>query len=73
MADHLEVSRNTVGRWLSGAGEPKRLYLRIWALRAGVPLEWIETGITPENNDGGDGSSMVNIYYLPVPSLELVA
>ena len=73
MADYLEVNRNTVSRWINDEREPKRVILRLWAMRTGVPLEWIETGVTPENNGGDDGSSMVNIYYLPTPSLECVA
>lgn len=57
MADYLEVNRNTVGRWLGGGGEPKGLYIRMWALRTGVPLEWLTTGDIKQENPspGGDG------------------
>lgn len=73
MADYLEVSRNTISRWINDEREPNRTFVRLWSLRTGVPLAWIETGVVPEDNGGGDASSMVNIYYLPTPSLELVA
>ncbi len=62
MADILEVSRNTVSGWLNGAREPKRLYLRIWAVRTGVPLKWLETGEapSPEGNGASDGAPYQN-------------
>lgn len=74
MADYLEVSRNTVSRWINDEREPNRSFVRLWALRTGVPLEWIETGNTPTDNNGGGGDEgMVNIYFLPKPTLDLVA
>ena len=72
-AAEIDISPRSVSNYESEAVSPRKLVLKAWALRTGVPLEWIETGVTPENNGGGDGSSMVNIYYLPTPSLELVA
>jgi transcriptional regulator with XRE-family HTH domain len=44
MADELGVTRQTVGRWLHERGEPRTAYLRLWALRTGVPLEWLVNG-----------------------------
>jgi transcriptional regulator with XRE-family HTH domain len=41
MADELGVTRQTIGRWLHERGEPKRGYLKLWALRTGVPLAWL--------------------------------
>ncbi len=55
MADYLGVSRNTVSNWVNGhwSTPPKRAYLRLWALRTGVPLEWLEHGeVTPANGPG---------------------
>ena len=55
MAGYLGVSRNTVSNWVNGhwATPPKRAYLRLWALRTGVPLEWLENGeVTPTNDEG---------------------
>lgn len=57
MADYLDVSRNTVSRWVNGDREPKLSTLRLWALRTGAPLDWLTTGEikqqTPPSGDGG--------------------
>lgn len=47
MAEALEVSRNTVSNYINGNTKPRKLYLREWALKTGVPLEWLETGAFP--------------------------
>lgn len=74
MADYLGVNRNTISRYINDEREPKRSVLLLWALRTGVPMEWIETGNTPTDNNGGGGDEgMVNIYFLPKPTLDLVA
>ena len=44
MADYLGVTRETVSRWVNGRSTPNRGMLRLWAMRTGVPLEWLETG-----------------------------
>jgi transcriptional regulator with XRE-family HTH domain len=42
MADEMGVSRSTVGRWLNDRGAaPKAAYLKMWALRTGVPFAWL--------------------------------
>ena len=41
MAEYLGVSRNTVSRWINGAVPPKAHVMRLWALRTGVPYEWL--------------------------------
>lgn len=74
MADYLGVNRNTVSRYINDERDPKRSILRLWALRTGVPLEWLETGNIPADNDGGGGDGgMVNIRFLAKPTLDLVA
>jgi transcriptional regulator with XRE-family HTH domain len=40
MADHLGLSRVTVGTYENGA-TPKLAVLRVWAMRTGVPLDWL--------------------------------
>lgn len=44
LADELGVHRNMVSRWETGRDEPKRLVLLAWAMRCGVPVEWLERG-----------------------------
>ena len=44
MADYLGVNRNTVSNWINGHHPPRGAYLRLWALRTGVPFEWLEHG-----------------------------
>lgn len=47
MADHLGVSRNSVGGWMSGRNLPSRATLRVWAAFVDAPLEWLESGVVP--------------------------
>ena len=44
MSAYLGVSRNTIGNYTSGRTHPKKQTLRLWAMRTGVPLRWLETG-----------------------------
>lgn len=55
MADYLGVARNTVSTWINGRIEPSKQSVRLWAMRTGVPYEWLQTGERPqpENPDGG--------------------
>lgn len=42
IADEIGVSRSTVSRWLNDRGSPPRIgYVRLWAMRTGVNLEWV--------------------------------
>lgn len=56
MARHLGVTRQTVGRWLHGQGSPKLGYVRLWALRCGVPLGWLLEGDTSGRIGPGSGN-----------------
>lgn len=58
MADYLGVGRNTAGRYINGVGSPPKLQtLRLWALRCGVPLDWLRYGISePDHNPSPDGT-----------------
>lgn len=56
MADYLDVNRNTIGRWINGHTEPSAAYIKLWALRTGVPYSWLREGREnphPERPDGG--------------------
>jgi transcriptional regulator with XRE-family HTH domain len=44
MAAHLDVRRETVSTWLTGRHQPSPAVLRVWALRCGVPYEWLRYG-----------------------------
>lgn len=58
MAETLGCDRNTVGNYLSGRTQPRLPTLRVWALRCGLPLEWITDGVVAEpGNDDDDGGS----------------
>jgi transcriptional regulator with XRE-family HTH domain len=41
MAAELGVSRQTVSRWVNDHVDPRLGYLKLWALRTGVPLGWL--------------------------------
>lgn len=60
MADYLGVGRNTVGRYVNGHGSPDRRTLLLWAMRTGVPIEWLETGTAPSGP--GDGGTQPTDY-----------
>lgn len=53
MADYLGVHRNTVSGWLNGKHPIPHASLRLWAMRTGVPLEYLLYGIIPGINDEG--------------------
>lgn len=59
MADYLEVSRNTVSAWINGRTPPSGQSIRLWALRTGLPYEWLRDGIEPKQpHGGGDGGGL---------------
>lgn len=41
MARHLGISRTTVSNYLHGRTQPRRSDLIAWALRCGVPFDWL--------------------------------
>lgn len=55
MAEYLGVSRNTVGNYTNGRTAPDRRTLLLWAMRTGVPFEWLQTGAADDGHtpDGG--------------------
>lgn len=55
IADYLDVARNTVSRWINDRGEPSKQTMRLWAIRTGVPLVWLETGAAPTEPSGPEG------------------
>lgn len=55
LAELMGIARNTVSRSENGAGTPRTIVLKAWALATGVPLEWIETGAVKRGNPSPDG------------------
>lgn len=48
MAEELGVDPATITRWTGDRGAPPKAgFLKQWALRCGVPYEWLVTGNTP--------------------------
>ncbi|HEY7052394.1 MAG TPA: helix-turn-helix transcriptional regulator [Mycobacterium sp.] len=51
MAAYLGVEHSTVSRWLNGRVDPSTRTLRLWALRTGVPYEWLRDGWAPRGSN----------------------
>lgn len=41
MARHLGASRTTISNYLHGRTQPRRADLIAWAMRCGVPFDWL--------------------------------
>jgi transcriptional regulator with XRE-family HTH domain len=52
-ADEVGISRGTVANYERGKVTPREIVLRAWALRTGVPLEWLKTGKAPHHEGEG--------------------
>lgn len=48
MAAYLGVSRNSVWNWLGGRNQASPQTVRLWAMRTGVPYEWLRDGKNPQ-------------------------
>lgn len=53
MAEYLDVTRGSVSNWINGRVAPSVQTLRLWALRTGVPYEWLVTGEVGPAGPGG--------------------
>jgi transcriptional regulator with XRE-family HTH domain len=74
MAAYLGVSRATLSRWMGDKGTPpKRAYIAQWSLQTGVPMEWLEQGIEPHDDDGGSAMPVKNGYRTTRPTLRTAA
>jgi transcriptional regulator with XRE-family HTH domain len=58
MADYLGVSRNTVGNYIHMRTPVTTGTLRLWALRTGVRMEWLQTGKAPSGGNPDQGSTV---------------
>lgn len=48
LAERMEVSRNTVSRWINDEAQPRPRDLRMFAEMTNVPLSWLEDGTFDE-------------------------
>lgn len=64
MARELGVDRRTVSTWANDRRKPSRANLVVWALRTGVPLEWLERGDDPDLDANGMAGKPTR-RYLP--------
>ncbi len=53
LADLIEINVSTVKRYENGA-HAKRPILAAWAMSTGANYQWLETGIAPTEDGGGD-------------------
>jgi transcriptional regulator with XRE-family HTH domain len=47
LAEYLGVSRNSMSSYETGKTMPPLSVMRVWALRCGVPLDWLRYGDAP--------------------------
>ena len=64
-ADDLGVSQATITNAENDNRTVRRITLKAWSMRTGVPLEWLETGVAPHGPVGGAAT----IQYLPERTL----
>ncbi|MGA8544559.1 MAG: helix-turn-helix transcriptional regulator, partial [Mycobacterium sp.] len=58
MAAYQGVHRNSVSSWLNRRAQPRPANVRLWAIRTGVPYEWLTDGVWPD--DESEESAQVN-------------
>lgn len=49
MAEFLEVHRNTISGYTTGKTRMMPAIMRLWAVQVDLPLEWLRTGVWPED------------------------
>lgn len=67
MAEYLGLSTQALSNYESDKRPVKLQTLRLWAIRCGVPLEWL-LGEMPDRPDGGDGDGLRGRDSNPQPS-----
>lgn len=65
MATELGVHRNTINNWMKGAVQPPRSALIAWALRTGVPFDWLLTGRIDYDNGPDQDTRMARCIRGP--------
>jgi transcriptional regulator with XRE-family HTH domain len=74
LADVLDVSRATISNYERGVGKRgiSRLQVNAWAAFCDVDVEWLKTGVTPENVAPGPSevSGKITNVLLAFPTAE---
>jgi transcriptional regulator with XRE-family HTH domain len=65
IAAELDVHKNTITNYVKGHTPPPRAVLRVWALRTGVPFEWLLTGHISDEGGPGQGTSVARCIRGP--------
>ena len=69
LAAAIDVSRTTISNYERGHVSPRRIVVRQWALRTGVPFDWLMTGTeTPHPGDPGGASMLPRLDSNQKPS-----
>lgn len=55
MAHEIGRGVTTIRNYLRGRTIPERAVLVTWALRCGVPFDWLSTGVEPQDGDDPGG------------------
>lgn len=53
--DETGISRRSISDYEGDKAVPRKPVMMAWAFRTGVPLEWLETGATPQGDPGPEG------------------
>lgn len=80
MAEELGASRSSLSRWMNDRGSPpKAAYVKLWALRCGVPYEWLIHGdeglprVDSNHQPAGIRPDMMEVTPLPPTTVEMRA
>ena len=58
IANELGIGRSTVSNYERGITKPGKLIINAWAVVTEVDVEWLKTGVDPEETDPDNGSRL---------------
>lgn len=62
-AHELGIARNSVAKYEASDEVPRQVVLLAWAMRSGVPVEWLASGETAPTPPTSDAPSEINTDY----------
>lgn len=68
MAEYLEVHPNTVRNWIAGRTNPPATAVKLWAMRCGLPYEWLAHGVETRPAVADDFGPPSDVTNLDIPS-----